>query len=42
MMMMISIYAVPTLSNRLSHTVIVSFSLTRVLGCHHFIDEKLG
>lgn len=35
-----SIYVMLTLSNRLSHLVIVSFSPTRVLGCHHFIDEE--
>lgn len=38
-MMVISIYAVLTLSNKLSHShYIISF--TRVLGCQHFTDEK--
>lgn len=43
-MMMIGIYVVLILSNRLSHTVITSFSPPRILGgrhsCPHFIDEK--
>lgn len=39
-MMKISIYAVLTLSNKLSHTVHCVISSSRVLGCHHFIDEK--
>lgn len=39
-MMMISIYAVLTLSNKLSHTSHYVISSIRVLGCHHFIDEK--
>ena len=38
--MMMSIYVVLTLSNRLSHLVIISFGLMRVLDCHHFIDKE--
>lgn len=38
--MMTRISVVLTLSSRLSHSVIASTSPTRVLGCHHFIDEE--
>lgn len=38
--MMMRVSVVLTLSNRLSHLVIISFSPTRVLGCHHFVDKE--
>ena len=40
MLMMTSTYASFTVSNRLSHMVIISFCLVRFIGCHHFMDEE--
>ena len=40
MLMMTNMYASLTVSNRLSHMVIMSFCLVKFIGCHRFIDEK--
>ena len=40
MLVMTSMYASLTVSNRLSHMVIISFCLVKFIGCHRFIDEE--